>query len=100
MRCGVVIRAAKSLRHFGRNDAVARERRVAATASGTPIAPLPIAWTRVRCRPPLHAQIRAVYPLLAKQHHPDRHPDSKQVLARTQKLNAAHKTLSDQGAPA
>ena len=46
------------------------------------------------------AQIRAVYPLLAKQHHPDRHPDSKQVLARTQKLNAAHKTLSDQGAPA
>jgi curved DNA-binding protein CbpA len=38
--------------------------------------------------------------LLAKQHHPDRHPDSKQVLARTQKLNAAHKTLSDQGAPA
>jgi DnaJ-class molecular chaperone len=41
------------------------------------------------------AQIRAAYRLLAKQHHPDRNPDSREALARTQELNAAYETLSD-----
>jgi DnaJ-class molecular chaperone len=41
------------------------------------------------------AQIRAAYLALAKQHHPDRNPDSKEASQRTQELNAAYETLSD-----
>lgn len=41
------------------------------------------------------AQIRAAYRLLAKQHHPDRNPDSAEAHRRTQELNVAHETLSD-----
>ena len=41
------------------------------------------------------AQIRAAYLFLAKQHHPDRNPDSKEASRRTQELNAAYEALSD-----
>jgi DnaJ-class molecular chaperone len=45
-----------------------------------------------RCTP---AQIRAAYRLLAKQHHPDLNPGSREAVTRSQELNAAHETLSD-----
>lgn len=41
------------------------------------------------------AQIRTAYRLLAKEHHPDRNPDSPEALKRSQELNVAHETLSD-----
>jgi len=41
------------------------------------------------------AQIRAAYRLLAKQHHPDLNSGSPEAVTSTQKLNAAHETLSD-----
>lgn len=41
------------------------------------------------------AQIRAAYRLLAKQFHPDVNHGSRDAVARTQELNAAHETLSD-----
>ncbi len=40
-------------------------------------------------------QVRTVYRLLAKRHHPDLNQDSPEAGARTQALNAAHETLSD-----
>lgn len=40
-------------------------------------------------------QIRAAYRLLAKQHHPDRNPNSAEAHQRTQALNVAHEILSD-----
>ena len=43
----------------------------------------------------LHAQIRAAYRLLAKQHHPDLNAGSPAAGAHTQALNAAHEILSD-----
>jgi curved DNA-binding protein len=42
------------------------------------------------------AQIRAAYRLLAKQHHPDLNPNLPAAVRRTQELNAAYETLSDQ----
>ena len=41
------------------------------------------------------AQIRAAYRALAKWHHPDVNGGSRDALARTQALNAAHEILSD-----
>lgn len=41
------------------------------------------------------AQIRNAYRALAKQHHPDVNGGSREALARTQALNAAHEILSD-----
>lgn len=41
------------------------------------------------------AQIRAAYRALARQHHPDLHPNSSAAVTRTQQLNAAHEILSD-----
>lgn len=41
------------------------------------------------------AQIRAAYRLLARQHHPDVNPGSRDALAQTQALNAAYEILSD-----
>ena len=41
------------------------------------------------------AQIRSAYRLLAKKHHPDLNPGSKEALARSRALNAAHEILSD-----
>ena len=41
------------------------------------------------------AQIRAAYRLLAKRHHPDRNPDSREAVARAQELNAAYEILRD-----
>lgn len=38
-------------------------------------------------------QIRAAYRLLAKQHHPDLHPDSPAAVAHTQAINAAYAIL-------
>jgi molecular chaperone DnaJ len=40
-------------------------------------------------------QIRAAYRLLARQHHPDLNPGSREALAQTQSLNAAYEILSD-----
>ncbi len=45
-----------------------------------------------RCTQP---QIRAAYRWLAKQHHPDRNPNSPAALKNTQALNAAQEILSD-----
>ena len=42
-----------------------------------------------------HAQIRAAYRILAKQHHPDVNDGSPEAVARTQALNAAHEMLSN-----
>ena len=39
-------------------------------------------------------QIRAAYRALTKQHHPDVNGGSREALAQTQALNAAHETLS------
>jgi curved DNA-binding protein len=41
------------------------------------------------------AQIRAAYRLLARQFHPDLNHGSREAVARTQELNAAHEILSD-----
>ena len=41
------------------------------------------------------AQIRNAYRLLAKQHHPDVNPGSRDAMMRTQALNAAYEILSD-----
>ena len=41
------------------------------------------------------AQIRNAYRLLAKQHHPDVNPGSRDAMTRTQALNAAYEILSD-----
>jgi curved DNA-binding protein len=41
------------------------------------------------------AQIRAAYRVLAKQFHPDVNCGSREAVARTQELNAAHETLID-----
>jgi len=41
------------------------------------------------------AQIRAAYRALAREYHPDLHPDSADALSRTQALNAAYACLSD-----
>ena len=41
------------------------------------------------------AQVRAAYRLLAKQFHPDVNHGSRDAVARTQELNAAHDILSD-----
>lgn len=40
-------------------------------------------------------QIRAAYRILAKQHHPDRNPDSAEAKALTQSLNAAYRVLGN-----
>lgn len=40
-------------------------------------------------------QIRAAYRILAKQHHPDRNPDSAEAKAVTQSLNAAYRVLGN-----
>lgn len=45
-----------------------------------------------RCTP---AQIRDAYRLLATQFHPDKNHGSREAVARTQELNAAHEILSD-----
>lgn len=41
------------------------------------------------------AQIRAAYRLLAKRHHPDVNPGSRDAMARMHALNTAHETLTD-----
>jgi DnaJ-class molecular chaperone len=41
------------------------------------------------------AQVRAAYRALVKQHHPDRHAQSSEAIARSQQLNAAYEVLSD-----
>ena len=41
------------------------------------------------------AQIRAAYRILAKQFHPDVNHGSRDAVARTQELNAAHEILGD-----
>lgn len=40
-------------------------------------------------------QIRAAYRILAKQHHPDRNPNSAEAKALTQTLNAAYRVLGN-----
>jgi len=41
------------------------------------------------------AQIQAAWRVLAKQHHPDVNGGSREALARTQELNAAHEALGN-----
>ena len=41
------------------------------------------------------AQVRDAYRALVKQHHPDRHSQSPEAIARAQQLNAAYEVLSD-----
>jgi DnaJ-class molecular chaperone len=41
------------------------------------------------------AQVRDAYRVLVKQHHPDRHDQSADAIARSQQLNAAYEILGD-----
>jgi curved DNA-binding protein len=41
------------------------------------------------------AQVRDAYRVLVKQHHPDRHEQSADAIARSQQLNAAYEVLAD-----